>query len=192
MRPPPISQQDWFTPQEIARAAGVPEARVRAVLGPKVEFVLHADAVRLGRMLVQHPAGVTPSIGPDPLFGLFQNRPSASRKSGVPLAVSSTLHAMLLVIVVLLGSLSVAPRAAVLKLDLHDPARMVFLNIPGPGGGGGGGGLQESVPPPKTLREGHHAINSPIPERRPPSPLLPPGVLYRSQPNRSPPSSHRS
>lgn len=50
--------------------------------------------------------------------------------------------------------------------------RLVFLSTPGPGGGGGGGGLLQKTRPPKALREGRRAISSPIPLRKPPTPIV--------------------
>jgi TonB family protein len=166
---------DSFTLQEIARAAGVAEGHVRAVVGPGVKHLVRADAVRVGRMLVARSATADQPLSARPLFGLFSGHTTVRRTTGLRLAFSSTLHAALLVVLVLLASLSVAPHAASMKVEpAVDPMRLVFLNIPGPGGGGGGGGLQEVAPPPKAMREGHHTLNSPIPERRVPAPVAPP------------------
>jgi periplasmic protein TonB len=174
MRPVSIAS-DSFTLQEVARAAGVAEVHVRSIVGPDVKHLVRADAVRVGRMLVERSSRTNHSLTPRPLFGLFSKRTSARRAAGVPLAVSSTLHAALLVVLVLLASMSVAPHAASMKVDAPiDSMRLVFLNIPGPGGGGGGGGLREAAPPPKAMREGHHTLNSPIPDRRVPAPIAPP------------------
>src|SRR5476649_2532240 len=83
-----------FTPLEIARAAGVPEAQVLALLGPGVKFVLHAEAVRLGRTLVQGTLTTArPAADRAPLFATFAERAPARRSASVPLALSSTLHA---------------------------------------------------------------------------------------------------
>src|SRR5476651_375915 len=49
----PASAHDLYSPAEIARAAGVSEADVVAALGYGRELISHAEAVRLGRMLVQ-------------------------------------------------------------------------------------------------------------------------------------------
>jgi TonB family protein len=140
-----------------------------------VKNLVRADAVRVGRMLVVRSARAGQPLSAPPLFGLFSGYTTVRRTTGLRLAFSSTLHAALLVVLVLLASLSVAPHAAPIKVEpAVDPMRLVFLNIPGPGGGGGGGGLQEVAPPPKAMREGHHTLNSPIPERRVPAPVTPP------------------
>ncbi len=166
---------DSFTLQEVARAAGVAEMHVRALVGPEIKHLVRADAVRIGRMLVERSTRADQPLTPRPLFSLFSNRRPGRRSAGVPLAVSSTLHAALLVALVLLASLGVTPHAASMRVETPaDSMRLVFLNIPGPGGGGGGGGLQEVAPPPKAMREGHHTLNSPIPERRVAAPVAPP------------------
>ena len=172
---PPQSAATRSRLLEVARAAGVAEVHVRALVGPDVRHLIRADAVRIGRMLVERSAAAGQPPTARPLFGLFSNRMPAQRSAGVPLAVSSTLHGALLVVLVLLASLGVTPHAASIKVDAPvNSMRLVFLNIPGPGGGGGGGGLQEVAPPPKAMREGHHTLNSPIPERHVPAPLAPP------------------
>ena len=47
---------DSYTPLEIAQAAQVAEADVLDALGYARDLVPHAEAVRIGRMLVQRPA----------------------------------------------------------------------------------------------------------------------------------------
>jgi len=183
MRPTPL--HDLYSPREIALAAGVPEADVVAALGAVRDFVSHADAVEVGRALayrgVRHAwtaAGTaTPTMMRQATASLFSNFFEAShsrRRTSVPLAVSSTLHAGVMVFAVFMATLNLTPRAAALRTDDRpaDPMRLVFLATPGPGGGGGGGGLMQKAPPPKALREGHRAISSPLPERREPKPVV--------------------
>jgi TonB family protein len=175
---------DLYSPSEIARAAGVPEAEVIAALGGVRLFVGHADAVRLGRQLAR--AAAAPRIEDAPLaagaavpaaslFALFSDGVPSRRSTGVPLAVSSTLHAGLIAFAVFLATFNLSPRAATLKPDdgPAEPMRLVFIASPGPGGGGGGGGLLQKAPPPKALREGRRAISSPLPVRREPKPIEP-------------------
>lgn len=169
------SEYDSYTPAEVAQAAGVPERDVLAALGYAGGRIPHAEAVRVGRMLV-HPRGDgTRSTASKPLFNLFVESAPARRSTGVPLAVSSTLHASLVALAVFLATFNLAPRAAPLRADDRpaDPMRLVFVAMPGPGGGGGGGGLLQKAPPPKALRQGPSRLSSPIPERRPPKPLRP-------------------
>jgi TonB family protein len=182
----PNSSYDSFTPREIALAAGVPEAHVLAALGlppgrGSALQVSHAEAVRLGRMLAARAAnlsGTRPAEQhplPKPLFSLFSDGARSRRQTGMPLAVSSTLHAGLVAVAVLVATFNLSPRAATLRTDdrSSDPMRLVFLATPGPGGGGGGGGLQQTAPPPKAARQGHPAISSPLPVRREPDPTPP-------------------
>ncbi len=175
---------DLYSPGEIARAAGVPEAEVIAALGGVRRFVGHSDAVRLGRHLargaaaprvrdafVATGAATTPA---GPLFALFSSAVPSRRSTGVPLALSSTLHAGLIAFAVL-ATFNLSSRAASLKPDDRpvEPMRLIFMATPGPGGGGGGGGLLQKAPPPKALREGRRAISSPLPVRREPKPIAP-------------------
>ncbi len=173
MRSAPV--RDLYSPAEIARAAGVAEIDVRAALGGARQLVPHAEAVRIGRRLVQRDAGGRASAGPSPLFGIFAGATPSRRETGVPLAVSSTLHASALALAIFFAAFNQAPRAASLRpADRpNDPMRLVFVAIPGPGGGGGGGGLLQKAPPPKALRDGRSRISSPLLERRDPKPLRP-------------------
>jgi periplasmic protein TonB len=110
-----------------------------------------------------------------PLFSLFSGTARSTRSAGLPLALSSTLHASLIAFAVLLASLKLSPRAASLIVDDRpaEPMRLVFVASPGPGGGGGGGGLLQKAPAPKALREGRRALSSPLPVRREPKPIEP-------------------
>ena len=164
---------DSYSPLEIAQAAGVPEADVLAALGYARDLVPRAEAVRIGRMLAQRPAPRRTAEGP--LFGSFSEVAPARRSTGVPLALSSTLHAGLVAFAVFLATFNLTPRAAALRREdrAADPMRLVFMTVPGPGGGGGGGGLLQKAPPPKARREGRSRISSPIPERREPKPPRP-------------------
>ena len=181
MRPTPA--HDFYSPREIAIAAGVPEADVLAALGDVRGFVGHADAVRLGRALAlalrggPDAAGSVTSVAtrtPGSLFSIFLDTVPSRRISRVPLAVSGTLHAGIVAVAVFVATFNFAPRAAALRTeDRFDPMRLVFVATPGPGGGGGGGGLLQKAPSPKALREGHHAISSPLPERREPKRIVP-------------------
>jgi periplasmic protein TonB len=151
-----------YSTREIARAAGVPEARVRAALDGRTSFLGHAEAVALGRRLAAERG----------LFSIF-DAPAARPTAGFPLALSGTLHAGVIAAAVFVFALSPATLATTLPAEAppQDAVRLVFLNTPGPGGGGGGGGLLRKVSPPKILREGRKTISSPMPERRPPRPM---------------------
>src|SRR6185503_10402799 len=111
---------DFYSTREIAAAAGVTEADVIAALGGVQGFLTHADAVRLGRQLaaatrVSRPAdsGVASTSGvkaAGPLFSLFSETARTRRLTGVPLAVSSTLHAGLIAFAVFLATFNLSPR----------------------------------------------------------------------------------
>jgi periplasmic protein TonB len=192
----PTSSYDFYSPREIALAAGVPEADVLAALGPVRDFVAHTDAVEIGRALAQRTGRQdraradgtqpNPALGPTaPLFSMFFGVSPDRRRTGVPLAVSGTLHAGVMAFAVFIATFNLAPRAT-LRADDHpaDPMRLVFLATPGPGGGGGGGGLMQKAPPPKALREGRRTISSPLPVRREPPPVV--AVPKPPEPNPAP------
>jgi protein TonB len=176
-----------YSLREIARAAGVSEEQVVAMVGGRHRrYVLHPEAVRIGRTLGTGHFLSLPSATPHPLFWMFSDTSAGSRANPVPLAVSSTLH-VLVAIIVFVTTFNLAPRAATLMPDEHpaNPMRLVFIATPGPGGGGGGGGLRQRAPAPKAMREGRQAISSPIPERREPDPIVPAPI--RPEPKPEPP-----
>src|SRR4051794_25391698 len=172
------TRPDMYSPREIALAAGVPETDVVAALGGGPLLVSHAEAVKVGRVLAQY--GTRPAWARAPqveqaaaavsLFSVFDGAAAAHRSAGVPLALSSTLHAGLIAFAAFLATFTLSSRAAALLPDDRpaDPMRLVFVATPGPGGGGGGGGLREKAPAPKALREGRHTLSSPVPIRREP------------------------
>src|SRR4051812_40130049 len=168
---------DSFSAAEIAQAAGVAEGEVVSLAGyRRGERIPHAEAVRIGRMLVLRSRDVTSPAPPRALFGLFSNSHPGGRKTGVPLVLSSTVHAGIIALAIFLATFDLKPRAAALRADDHraDQMRLVFVALPGPGGGGGGGGLLQKAPPPPALREGpKKTISSPIPLRKEPPPIRP-------------------
>jgi len=163
-------QSEVYSAREIARAAGVPEADVVALLSKPGApillhgFVRHRDAVRIGRALARNarvPFG-TPAHEVD------------GRRVIAPLAVSSTIHAAAIAVALFVATIDLAPRAqAMIEQPRVDPTRLVFLATPGPGGGGGGGGLRQKLAPPKAMREGRRTISSPMPRREEPKPVVP-------------------
>jgi protein TonB len=176
-----------YSPREIARAAGVAEERVRQILGTADGFVPYADALRLARELragwvkpaVSRPEDFAVHAGPamrPVLFSVFGPAARQARPQSVPLAVSGTIHAGIVALVLLVTSLGLAPTAKTLPVDVERPADMhlVFLNIPGPGGGGGGGGALQKPAPPKAERKGRSTVSSPMPPRPRPTPVAPP------------------
>lgn len=167
---------DVYTAREIARAAGVPTRGVhRAIVSGDIptvggtSFVASADAIRAVRRL-----GVRGSIPAGTPVELFETPATSTRRSGVPLALSSALHAGMLAAIVTitttgLRSATVAP----VPVEEKRPRQLVFVALPGPGGGGGGGGLLQKAPPPKAERKGRQRLSSPLPRREPPKRLEP-------------------
>jgi periplasmic protein TonB len=164
---------EYFSPREIAEAAGVSEWQVLAALGVPAGggasgYFSHDDAVRIGRALHQAPGSQAPASR---IFDIFTSGPRP-RATGLPLAVSSTLHVGIFVATVFLATVGLTPAAATVN-PRFDSIPLVFVALPGPGGGGGGGGFRQKAPPPKAEREGHRTISSPLPVRQPPKPIEP-------------------
>ena len=159
---------DVYSAREIARAAGVRTADVRALaaaglIRPIDRFFSQGDAVGAVRTLAGDAVA-----GDRTLF-----RPSAvtRRQPAMPLALAGTLHAAVLAALVM-ATLGAAKPAAVMPHDTN--VRLVFLVAPGPGGGGGGGGLRQPAPAPPAERRGVAQMHSPVPVRRPPPRVEPP------------------
>lgn len=171
---------DVFSVAEVARAAGVPAAGVRTLLGEgriraiDADLIAPRDAVRAVRMLRGMPAGLLER-------NLFRPHAAPARAPGRALAASGTLHAAMLGVIALVTSmgLSSAPRETPQRLNLM---RLVFLAIPGPGGGGGGGGLRQPAPPPKAQVTGTRALKSPVPPPRRVAPKRPDPEPVRTPP----------
>jgi protein TonB len=184
---------DVYTARDIARAAGVAESHVSALVqageirsiasfltaeqpDPRwATFVPHDEAVRAVRAL--QAGEVVPARDPDGLGRLLtpvSDRHQRTRTAS--LVVSTSLHGLVVAGWLVISSLGLT--TADEKTDPIDPTtqpvRLVFLVQPGPGGGGGGGGLKMRTPPPKAQRKGPQQISSPIPVRRVPPPLRPP------------------
>jgi periplasmic protein TonB len=183
-----------FTVRDVAKAAGVPVADVRAALrdpGTVVaeRFFLSDEAVRLVRALKAASAG-----RPQPR-GLFAPPRQQARHPGAPLAASSALHLGALAIMVLIAGLGV--RTAPSEQRTQEPAHLVFVVSPGPGGGGGGGGLRQSTPPPRAEIRGKSKLRSPVtvarkierpePPKRVETPVPPPAPVVQPKPEPVPP-----
>src|SRR5438477_12198953 len=167
------SSSDLYSPREIALAAGVSEADVRARM-TREGYLRHDAAVALGRSLVAQIRQAA-TREPSALFASVSAHGSSpqSRRVIAQLAMSSTVHAVV-AFVVLLATFNLAPRAAGVKPGPVpiEPMRLVFLATHGRGGGGGGGGWQQPAPAPQAMREGREPISSPLPKRREPPPIV--------------------
>jgi TonB family protein len=165
----PFDAFDVYSADEIARAAGVRRREVRALTAAGVirridgtRFFTHAESVRAVRMLSAGTRGDRP---------LFSPPAGLRRRPGMPAVLSGALHGVMLAVVALVTSLSVA-RTQAQRADNHDDLHMVFLIAPGPGGGGGGGGHKEVAPPPPAARKGADALRSPVTLKRAPKPVI--------------------
>jgi protein TonB len=171
---------DVYSADEIARAAGVPSADVRAMLKSgrirslDGEFVTVNEAVRAVRRLTDRFVIEERA--------LFMPATAMHREAAVPLALSGTLHAAIAGALLLMTTMGLARPALLVTPDERKEARLVFLALPGPGGGGGGGGRREPAPAVKAERKGVSVMRSPLPVRRPPPPVQPPKVVPVSDP----------
>jgi TonB family protein len=181
-RTAPSLSSEVYAPWELARAAGVPEWRIRSLIGSGAiatidgEFSTGAEALRVLRGLARggFPSADSADAGDRgvhaaPLTVVQLER----RRTGLPLALSSAGHAAVLATAILVTTAfgDVADLETI--ATKNEPVRLVYLTTPGPGGGGGGGGLRQRTPPPRALRKGSQRLNSPLPARRDPPPIAP-------------------
>lgn len=173
---------DLFSLAEIAAAAGVADAVVLGLAArgsvvtlaevpgaPMAALVARSDAVQAVRALA---SGQTVGAGARSVLAIAPNPP---RPAGLPVVASAAVHGFVALAMVGLASLGWSLRAAqpLDEVVSHEPSRLVYLALPGPGGGGGGGGLKQKLAPPKAEREGTHSLNSPLPPRELPPPAAP-------------------
>ena len=173
------SFQDVYTAEEVARAACVPVATVRALLASGeirpiagTPFIGAAEAVKAGRRLQAEwaaaaTAAVSTSVSadPDPLFARVVHKSGfADRRRSVHAAGSSAIHVVLLAVLLWWTS---GPTETAAITERHEPARLVFLITPGPGGGGGGGGLKNPLPARKVERKSPAPAKTQVPKATP-------------------------
>ena len=164
-----MPESELYSPDEIARAVGVPVADVRQALGAARTLVPHAEAVRIGRQLAR-ARRERAAVAPAPLFARAAGSAGNARSSPVPFVVSTTMHTIVVAAAIFI-TLSIAPALTAFRADdRHDAIRLVFTADPGPGGGGGGGGLKQPLPAPRAKLEGRRLASSPVPVRTPPKP----------------------
>ena len=181
-----------FTASEVARAAGVSKAEVRAILEEsnlipiRRRFLTQNQAIEAITLIKSRAAGRHAERR------LFAPRRGTARRPGMPALASGAAHAGLLAVVVLLGTMSVRTEPSERKPDL---VRLVFVATPGPGGGGGGGGLRQPEPPARAELKGRSKLASPVavtkvakrqPVERVETPPPPPPVL-KPEPAPAPP-----
>jgi len=162
---------DVFTTVELARAAGVSRASVDALIAAgelrpvgRTALIAPLDAVRAGVRLRRDAARTgTGLVGArEPLFtgrtrhGLFDSPRGA--------ALSATVHAIVVLTIVLWRPAATSTAAAP---PPDDAPRMVFMMVPGPGGGGGGGGTRTPRPAARLERKGQDRSRAAVPIARP-------------------------
>jgi protein TonB len=167
------SLADVYSAGEIAQAAGVPVARVNALvaggqirsLAASPDYFAPDDAVRAVRTL-RADGGRSAAL-------LFDKPEFAHASARMPIAAASAVHAGIAATLILISTIGL-PQAAETPMRV-DPVttRLVFIASPGPGGGGGGGGMRQKAPPPRAQRKGKSSLDSPVPVRKAPKPIEP-------------------
>jgi periplasmic protein TonB len=162
---------DVYSAGEIAQAAGVPVARVEALVASgrlrsvaiSPDYFAPDQAVCAVRALRADGGRSAAMLFDKPEF------PHASPK--MPVVAASAVHAGIAATFILVSSIGL-PQAAETRIRVEPVStRLVFIASPGPGGGGGGGGLQQKAPPPRAQRKGKSSFDSPVPVRKAPKPI---------------------
>jgi TonB family protein len=149
-----------FSASEVARAAGVSTAEVRAVLDESNLHLPGGHFLTLDQAIAAIARLKAGANGPVQERRLFAPLRGTARRPAGPVLASGAFHAGLLAVAVLLGSLAV--RTEPVEQKPVDLTRLVFLARPGPGGGGGGGGLRQPNPPAKAELKGRSKLASPV------------------------------
>ena len=153
-----VSLPEVFTPDELARAAGVPSQWVDALVAsgelrpvPGTVYISAADAIRAGRQLRESAGTAAAAM---PIFATSAGILEAGerRRVGLPTFAASLVHATLFL--ALLWLTAAPADTAPSEESLREPTHLVFIVSPGTGGGGGGGGLRNPLPPRKVERKG--------------------------------------
>jgi protein TonB len=166
---------DVYSLREIAQAAGVPAARVEALVA-EGKVVPIAPGLDSGYFAPEQAIAAVRTLRADggrSAAMLFDTQPRFVHASPrLPIAVSSAVHAGIAASLILISTMGL-PQAAELERIRLEPvtARLVFIATPGPGGGGGGGGLRQKPPPPRAQRKGKSTLSSPVPVRKAPKPV---------------------
>lgn len=181
-----------YSLSEIASAAGVADAVVLDLAARGCLPTLGPLSARTPmEALVASPAAVETvralasgsTVGGTSRSVLAVAQPT-SRPTGLPVLLSTGLHGLVALSIVVIASLGLSLRAEqpVDEVVSHEPVRLVYLALPGPGGGGGGGGLKQPTPAPKAQREGTHSLASPLPARELPPPAPVPAPVEPPKP----------
>lgn len=177
-----VEAVDVYSVREIARAASVSVRDVEALVDAGQiatlahEFVRQDEAVRALRIF----RGIaSEAYRQRPIFGA---PPRPPRAGALPFAASTVLHAATVAAIALMTAFGLRESVTEARV-IPDPARLIFLAIPGPGGGGGGGGVRRPEPPARAELKGKSSLRSPVrteprrakvePKPEPPPPPVP-------------------
>ena len=188
-----------FSARELAAATGATDAEVSSWIeagairtlsvGDGATWISASEAIRAGRAILAGSISTAPPRTPASRGELFGTRSPHGRLLKAPLALSSSLHAGLVLAVVLATTLGLGRASAVSDSESLEPqkTRLVYLALPGPGGGGGGGGERAKTRAPMARREGRAKVSSPIPKRETPPAPAPPEPEPQTPPEPLPP-----
>jgi len=162
---------DVYSAGEIAQAAGVPVARVDALIASGAVRPLAIDPSYFAADQAICAVRALRADGGRSAALLFDKPEFAHASAKMPIAAASAVHAGIAATLIFISTIGL-PQAAETPVRLEPAAtRLVFIASPGPGGGGGGGGLRQKMPPPKAQRKGKSSLDSPVPVRKAPKPV---------------------
>ena len=173
------SSADVYSVGEIAQAAGVPVARVEALiesgsLRPVSSPISAARGFSPAYFAASDAISAVRALRADGGRGaamLFDKPEFTHASAKMPIAAASAVHAGIAASLMLISAIGL-PQAAENPIRLEPvTTRLVFITSPGPGGGGGGGGLRQKAPPPRAQRKGKSSLDSPVPLRKAPKPV---------------------
>jgi hypothetical protein len=177
---PDTAESDLYSLAEIAAAADVADAVVLdlAARGHLLTLGPIPDATPM-HALVAGPAaiaavralasGATPGAGVRSVIAVV---PVTARPAGLPVVVSTGLHAVVALALVGIASLGLSLGAAppVDEIVAHEPVRLVYLSLPGPGGGGRRWGPEAAVAGPESPARGQPLAHEPAAGASPAAP----------------------
>jgi periplasmic protein TonB len=162
---------DVYSVGEVAQAAGVPVARVEAlVTSGRVRSVAISPGYFAPDQAISAVRALRADGGRSAAM-LFDKPEFAHASPKMPVVAASAVHAGIAATLILMSTIGL-PQAAETRMRVEPvTTRLVFIASPGPGGGGGGGGLQQKTPPPRAQRKGKSTLDSPVPVRKAPKPI---------------------
>lgn len=168
---PKTPSVDVYSAGEIAQAAGVPVARVEALI---TAGHVRSVATSPGYFATDQAISAVRALRADggrSAAMLFDKPEFAHASAKMPVVAASAVHASIAASLILISTMGL-PQAAENPIRVEPvTTRLVFIATPGPGGGGGGGGLRQKAPPPRAQRKGKSSLDSPVPVRKAPKPI---------------------